>query len=343
MKRFTFLHATAFASALALNASGALALGDPALTNADDLIIGAGASYELAPGNHIFDDLVIADGATLIISAGTSITANRLHADEGTVQYKPGSSQNVGVPTAQFIVFDGSKLRSMIVNGHGIDGDGYVQGQRAQSGAAGQGACSRYDPFDWCDRSATAGGNGQHGASGSVGESALQATFYIVGLEPGAEITYNAVGGDGGRGQDGGNGGPGGNGSTLHTGKAGGNGGNGGDGGASGGSGQISVYLVADDATAEMAPDWIRVIANVAPGIPGDGGAPGAGGRNGNGCPGASIGQCRQLDSYPGQNGATGPMGLGPTSSDEGEFVRVQLMTRNTFAQFALAQQVLAN
>lgn len=327
-----------------LIASSVLALGDPALTNADDLIIGANASHELAPGNHVFDDLVIADGGTLIISAGTSITVNRLHADDGTVHYKHGSSQNVGIPTAQFIVFDGSNLKSMTINGHGNDGEGYLHGMRAENGAAGRNACSRYDPFNWCDRSASSGGNGQHGSSGGDGENAMQTNFYIVGLKPGSAITYNAVGGDGGRGQDGGNGGPGGNASTFHTGKAGGNGGDGGDGGASGDSGRLSVYLVADDVAAEMAADWIQVIANVAPGTPGNGGAPGAGGRNGNGCPeGVPIGQCRQLSSYPGQHGVTGPTGAGPTSTDGGEFVRVQLMTRDTFAQFALAQQVLAN
>lgn len=320
-----YLKMTAAAIALGTLSTPAFALGDTSLTNADDLVVREGETVTLQGGSHTFDDIVISDDATLFVPAGVTITANRLHADGGTIRYLEGSG-NGATPTITLISFDASNVRDLTVVGNGRDGDNATQ-TPAQAGTNGQNACSRYDPFNWCDRRAGRGGNGAHGVAGGNGEDGVQLTAYFVGAEPGALVRFNSVGGDGGVGQPGGRAGDGGNRSTLHQSASGGTGGNGGAGGDAGDSGRATIYLVADSAASDANPDWVKIAANLAAGQPGEGGERGATGRRG----------------QPGMKGATGSHGLAPVDEHSEDFAQVLLMDRDTFAQFALANQVISN
>ncbi|WP_424980688.1 hypothetical protein [Leisingera sp. S232] len=319
------LKTTAAALAIGAAASSAFALGDPALNNADDLIVREGETVTLTGGSHTFDDIVVSDDATLFVPAGVTITANRIHSDGGTIRYLEGSG-NGATPTVTLIAFDASNVRDLTVIGHGRDGENATQ-TPAQAGKNGRNACSRYDPFNWCDRRAERGGNGAHGVRGGNGEDGVQVTAYFVGAEPGALVRFNSVGGDGGIGQPGGRAGDGGNRSTLHQSASGGTGGNGGAGGDAGDSGRVTIYLVADSAEVDANPDWVKIAANLAAGRPGEGGERGATGRRG----------------QPGMKGPNGSHGMAPVDEHSEDFAQVLLMDRDTFAQFALANQVISN
>lgn len=324
-KMKNFLNTAATAVAFGVFAASAFALGDPALNNADDLIVREGETVTLQGGSHTFDDIVISDDATLFVPAGVTITANRVHSDGGIIRYVEGSG-NGATPTITLISFDASNVRDLTVIGDGRDADDATQ-TSARAGKNGRNACSRYDPFNFCDRRAERGGNGEDGVPGGDGEDGVQITVYFVGAEPGALVRFNSVGGDGGDGQPGGRGGDGGNRSTFHQSASGGIGGDGGAGGDAGDSGRATIYLVADSGGADANPDWVKVAANVAAGRPGEGGARGTTGRRG----------------QPGMKGATGSHGLAPTDNHSGDFAQVLLMDRDTFAQFALANQVVSN
>lgn len=321
----TLLKATSVAAMIAATASSALALGDTALNNSDDLIVREGETVTLTGGTHTFDDLVISDDATLFVPAGVTITANRIHSDGGTIRHIEGSG-NGATPTMTVITFDASETRDLTFVGHGLDANDATQ-TPASAGKNGRNACSRYDPFNFCDRRAGRGGNGSNGVAAPHGEDGAQVVAYFVGAEPGALIRFNAVGGDGGDGQPGGRGGDGGNRSTLHQSASGGTGGNGGTGGDAGDSGRATIYLVAESADASADPDWVKIAANVAPGHPGEGGDRGPAGRRG----------------QPGMKGAAGSQGMAPSDTSSEDFAQVLLMDRATFAQFALANQVLSN
>jgi hypothetical protein len=276
MKNLLFSTAAALAVAAAFNPVHAL--GDEALTNADDLVVAENQVHELAGGAHYFDDLVIADGATLIVQAGTTLNANRLHADGGRIVYAAGSA-NGGTPTITLVSQDSRHLRDLEVIGHGADGADATQ-TPAATGSHGRDARCRVTLTETSFRSSTRGGNGHDGVSGSAGEDGAQLVAYFVGAEPGALIRFNSVGGDGGRGQPGGASGNGGEGSSCRSASSGGVGGDGGAGGAAGDSGRVTVFMIpVDDETVQ--PDWIRIAANVAAGQPGDGGARGPAGRRG--------------------------------------------------------------
>lgn len=303
--------------------SPASALGDKALDNADDLIVKQGQVMTLDGGAHTFDDLVIGDDGILRVAAGTNITANRIHSDGGKIEYIEGSG-NGATPTITLIGLDASAVRDLAIVGHGKDGEDATQ-TAAAAGPHGRDARSRVEGFKVINHKSTPGGDGQHGVRGGNGEDGAQVTVYLVGAQPGALIRFNAVGGDGGRGQPGGAGGNGGNKSRLHSESGGGTGGNGGQGGDAGDSGRVTAYLIADSVSAEIEPNWIKVVANVAAGQRGEGGARGPAGRRG----------------HHGNKGALGAVGKAPTDTSQDDFAQVLIMDRATFAEFALANKVI--
>ena len=309
-----FLLSTAAALALASAASSVSALGDESLTNANDMIVAEDQVIELPGGAHFFDDLVISDGATLRVQAGATITANRLHADGGRIVYVAGSA-NGGTPTVTLVSQDSRHLRDLAIIGHGADGADATQ-TPAAPGAHGRDARCRITLSGTSFRSSTRGGNGHHGVPGGAGEDAAHIVGYFVGAQPGALIRFHSVGGDGGRGQPGGASGNGGNGSSCRSASSGGVGGNGGNGGAAGDSGRATIFLIPVDNEA-VTPDWIRVVANVAAGQPGEGGARGPAGRRG----------------QPGNVGRTGAPGLAPSEDGHEDFARVLVMDRDVYVQ----------
>ena len=92
------------------------------------------------------------------------------------------------------------------------------------------------------------------------------------------------------------------------------------------------MFLVTDDIEEGEKSDYIRIVANVAAGAPGERGTFGSGGANGNGRPKINVGSCGQPQNQDGRNGAMGAQGLGPSKRDSSEdFVIIDVVSPATF------------